>query len=127
MPPRSKPVPLVAITESCCVPMTHTPLSVDGAQELAPVFAALADPVRLRLLSIVAAQGEVCSCNLEEPLGRSQPTVSHHTTVLAAAGLITGEKRGRWMWWTIVPAQLAAIRRILGDQEGQPERSRSAP
>jgi ArsR family transcriptional regulator len=107
--------------------MTHTPLSVDGAQELAPVFAALADPVRLRLLSIVAAQGEVCSCNLEEPLGRSQPTVSHHTTVLAAAGLITGEKRGRWMWWTIVPAQLAAIRRILGDQEGQPERSRSAP
>jgi ArsR family transcriptional regulator len=65
---------------------------------LAPLFAALGDPVRLRLLSIVAAEGEVCSCNLEGPLGKSQPTISHHTRVLSEAGLIEGEKRGRWMW-----------------------------
>ena len=65
---------------------------------------------RLRLLSLVAAQGEVCSCHLEEPLGKSQPTISHHTKVLAEAGLIVGERRGKWMWWTVVPERLALIR-----------------
>ena len=83
-------------------------LETKDAAELAPVFAALGDPVRLRLLSIVAAEGEVCSCNLEEPLGKSQPTISHHTRVLSEAGLIQGEKRGRWMWWRIVPEQISA-------------------
>jgi ArsR family transcriptional regulator len=83
---------------------------------LAGVFAALGDPVRLRLLSIVATQGEVCSCHLEGPLGKSQPTVSHHTRILAAAGLIVGEKRGKWMWWRVVPERLDALRRALGGQ-----------
>ena len=78
------------------------------------MFAALGDPVRLRLLSIVAAEGEVCSCNLEEPLGKSQPTISHHTRVLSEAGLIQGEKRGRWMWWRIVPEQMQRLRLLLG-------------
>lgn len=100
----------------CCTPLTESPLSATEAAELAPVLAALGDPVRLRLLSLVAAAGEVCSCNLEEPLGRSQPTVSHHTKVLAEAGLITGERRGKWMWWSIVPERLAVVRRLLGGE-----------
>ena len=98
----------------CCSSLVSTPLGEAEAVELAEVLAALADPVRLRLLSLLAAEGEVCSCALEEPLGKSQPTVSHHTRVLAAAGLITGEKRGRWMWWSIAPTRLAAVRRALG-------------
>jgi len=84
-----------------------------GADELAAVFAALADPIRIRLLSLVAAGGEVCSCDLEGPLGRSQPTISHHTKALAEAGLITGEKRGRWMMWRVVPERLAMLRAAL--------------
>jgi ArsR family transcriptional regulator len=98
----------------CCTPVTEAPLSAEDAAELAPVLAALADPIRLRLFSLIAAQGEVCSCNLEEPLERSQPTVSHHTRVLAQAGLIVGERRGKWMWWTIVPGRLAVLRQLLG-------------
>ncbi len=98
----------------CCAPLTETPLSQAGAAELAPILAALADPVRLQLLSLVTAQGEVCSCNLEAPLGKSQPTVSHHTKVLAEAGLIVGERRGRWMWWRAVPERLALLRHVLG-------------
>jgi ArsR family transcriptional regulator len=69
--------------------------------------------VRLRLLSLVADAGEVCSCNLLEPLGKAQPTVSHHTKVLVDAGLITGEKRGRWVWWRVVPERMAWVRGAL--------------
>ena len=99
----------------CCVPITEGALAESDAAELAGVFAALSDPVRLRLLSIVAAEGEVCSCNLEEPLGKSQPTISHHTRVLAEAGLIEGEKRGRWIWWHLVPEQVERLRGLLGE------------
>ena len=74
---------------------------------------AIADPVRLRLLSLVASRGEVCSCDLQGPLGKSQPTISHHTKALAEAGLIIGEKRGRWVWWRVVPERLAALRDAL--------------
>jgi ArsR family transcriptional regulator len=98
----------------CCVSLLDAPLSESDAEELARMFAALADPVRLRLLSLVAAAGEVCSCDLQEPLAKSQPTVSHHTKALADAGLIVGEKRGRWVWWRIVPDRLAALRGSLG-------------
>jgi ArsR family transcriptional regulator, arsenate/arsenite/antimonite-responsive transcriptional repressor len=97
----------------CCAPLRVEPLGEDEADELARLFAALADPVRLRLLSLVAAAGEVCSCDLEDPLGKSQPTISHHTKALADAGLITGEKRGRWMIWKIVPERLKALRAAL--------------
>lgn len=97
----------------CCAPVMAAPLADDEATELARVFAALGDPVRLRLLSLVAAADEVCSCDLEGPLGKSQPTVSHHTKALADAGLIAGEKRGRWMFWRIVPERLAALRAAL--------------
>ena len=70
--------------------------------------------MRLRLLSIVASEGEVCSCNLEGPLGKSQPTISHHTRVLADAGLIVGERRGRWMWWRVEPETIGRLRGSLG-------------
>ena len=98
----------------CCASVIEAPLNEADAVELATVLAALADPVRLRLLSIVASQVEVCSCDLEAPLAKSQPTVSHHTKVLSEAGLLVGDKRGRWMWWRVQPDRLAAVRRALG-------------
>ncbi|MHB1987101.1 MAG: ArsR/SmtB family transcription factor [Acidimicrobiales bacterium] len=98
----------------CCTSLVEAPLSERDAVEIARVLTALSDPVRLRLLSIVAACTEICSCDLEHPLAKSQPTVSHHTKVLAEAGLIVGEKRGRWTWWRLVPERLAAVRTVLG-------------
>jgi ArsR family transcriptional regulator len=97
----------------CCAPLSAEPIGEAEAVELARVFAALADPVRLRLFSIVAGADEVCSCDLEEPLAKSQPTISHHTKALADAGLIVGEKRGRWMFWRADPGRLRAIRKAL--------------
>ena len=112
----AKTNPAVEVTEPglCCASVVETPLSHPDAVKLAHVLAALADPVRLQLFSIVAAQGEVCSCDLEAPLGKSQPTISHHTKLLAEAGLIVGEKRGRWVWWRIEPTRLADVRKALG-------------
>jgi ArsR family transcriptional regulator len=104
----------IADDDLCCRSVVDAPLAEDEAVELARVFAALADPVRLRLLSLVASQAEICSCELEGPLARSQPTVSHHTKVLADAGLLIGERRGRWMWWRVDPSRLAAVREALG-------------
>ncbi len=97
------------IADGCCPPIAAAPLAEKEALELAGAFAALADPVRLRLLSLIAAAGEICSCDLLEPLSKSQPTISHHTRVLSEAGLITGERRGRWVWWSIVPERLARL------------------
>ena len=101
------------VNTSCCPSVLAAALDEADASALAQAFAALADPVRLRLLSLVAAADEVCSCNLTEPLGKAQPTISHHTKVLAEAGLITGEKRGRWVWWRVVPERMAALRAAL--------------
>jgi ArsR family transcriptional regulator len=98
---------------SCCSPLVGGALSEIEAGDMAQIFGALSDPIRLRMLSLVAAQDEVCSCALEEPLGKSQPTISHHTRILAEAGLIVGEKRGRWMWWRVVPERLEDVARIL--------------
>jgi ArsR family transcriptional regulator, arsenate/arsenite/antimonite-responsive transcriptional repressor len=100
------------LMDACCAPLSAT-LDEDQAVELARLFAALSDPVRLRLLSMVASQGEVCSCDLQEPLGKAQPTVSHHTKALAEAGLIVGERRGKWMWWRAVPERFEALRQVL--------------
>lgn len=100
-------------TECCSV--LAAPLAEADANDLAVAFAALADPVRLRCLSLIAAAGECCSCDLEAPLGKSQPTISHHTKALADAGLIVGEKRGRWTYWQIVPERFAAVRAALDD------------
>ena len=110
----SKRMTLVQLDEGvCCAPLLAAPLADAEATELAKVFAALGDPVRLRLLSLVASGGEVCSCDLEAPLGKSQPTISHHTKALADAGLLSGEKRGRWMMWRVVPERLEALRAAL--------------
>ena len=97
----------------CCGSVAAAPLTEAAAEELATVYAALADPVRLRLLSLVAAHGELCSCDLLEPLGKSQPTVSHHTKVLAEAGLIEGDKRGRWVHWRIADARRDLVRQAV--------------
>jgi ArsR family transcriptional regulator len=110
----STPVNTLARIEAVdCCRVLEAPLSELDAEAMAKGFAALADPVRLRLLSLIAAEDEVCSCNLLEPLGKSQPTVSHHTKTLAEAGLIVGEKRGRWVHWRVVPEQVAALRAAL--------------
>jgi ArsR family transcriptional regulator len=100
-------------TVACCSPLSESKLSEHEAREAASIFGALADPVRLRMLSLIAAEPEVCSCALEDPLAKSQPTISHHTKILAEAGLIEGEKRGRWMWWHVVPERLNQVARIL--------------
>jgi ArsR family transcriptional regulator len=95
--------------QGCCASLLAAPLAEPEADDLARAFAALADPVRLRLLSLIADAGEVCACDLLEPLGKSQPTVSHHTKALADAGLIRGERRGRWVWWSVVPDRVARL------------------
>jgi ArsR family transcriptional regulator len=106
--------PVATLTADCCTPsLLAAPLAEEAAVDLAAAFAALGDPVRLRCLSLIASAGECCSCDLEGPLGRSQPTVSHHTKALADAGLIVGEKRGRWMWWQVVPERVAALQTAL--------------
>lgn len=101
--------------EACCRPVLDTALSEAEADDLAGAFKVLADPVRLRLLSMIAAasEGEACACDLVEPLGRSQPTVSHHLSVLVDAGLVEREKRGKWAWYRVVPERLAVLRDSL--------------
>lgn len=101
--------------DACCAPVTQSVLTEDEADELAGLFKVLADPARLRLLSMVATAdaGEACACDLVEPLGRSQPTVSHHLSLLVDAGLLTREKRGRWAWYRVVPDRLQMLRDVL--------------
>lgn len=99
----------------CCLPLLDAPVSERDARDMAQVFKALSDPARLRLLSLIAAQpeGEGCNCELVEPLGLSQPTVSHHLKVLHDAGLLTRERRGQWVYYRIRPEQFDAVRSAL--------------
>ncbi len=101
--------------QACCAPLAAEVLGEADAEMLSRQFAALADPVRLRLVSLLATAegGAVCACDLVAPVGRSQPTVSHHLKVLAEAGLVTGERRGRNVWYAVVPAALEALRGAL--------------
>lgn len=105
----------VKTIEACCQPVLSAALADDEAVDLAGAFKVLSDPVRLRLLSLVASAsgGEVCACDLVDPLGRSQPTVSHHLSVLHDAGLLAREKRGRWVYYRAVPERLAVLRDAL--------------
>jgi ArsR family transcriptional regulator, arsenate/arsenite/antimonite-responsive transcriptional repressor len=100
---------------ACCAPLADRELAGPDAAVLAEAFKALGDPVRLRLLSLLATAegGEVCACDLVEPVGKSQPTVSHHLKVLRDAGLVTATKRGVNIWYAVVPAQLEALRGVL--------------
>ena len=108
-----------AIT-ACCEPVLSETLAEEEAAELAAAFKVLADPVRLRLLSLIANApgGEGCACDLTGPLGRSQPTVSHHLSVLTEAGLVSREKRGKWAWYRVVPERLAVLRDALMAPQG---------
>ncbi|NND75270.1 MAG: helix-turn-helix transcriptional regulator [Ilumatobacter sp.] len=92
-------------------------LDSDQAGELASRLTALADPVRLQMLSIISSSDrrEVCACDFVGPIGRSQPTVSHHLKVLSEAGLVTGEKRGRWVWYRVAPDAVDAVVNTLGE------------
>ena len=104
----------IQVLATCCQPVGASVLGEAEATELAAMFTALADPARLRLLSMVAsADDEVCACDLVEPSGRSQPTVSHHMSLLVDAGLVAREKRGRWAWYRVVPERLAALQAVL--------------
>jgi ArsR family transcriptional regulator len=99
----------------CCASVLRGRLRRDDAEELATAFKAIADPGRLRLLSFIAAQpkAEACVCHLVEPLGLSQPTVSHHLKVLADAGLLARERRGTWMFYRLVPERVEALRNAI--------------
>ena len=109
-------IPVVDVTvEACCAPLQDSPVSSGDATTLARQFAALADPVRLQLLSLIATapDGAVCACDLVEPVGKSQPTVSHHLKVLREAGLLTSERRGVNNWYAAVPSALESLRGVL--------------
>ena len=102
--------------QACCAPITKEVISEPDALSLASAMKALADPARLRLLSMIAAHedGEACVCDLTEPLGLSQPTVSHHLKVLSAAGFLTRTKRGTWAYYRIAPGSLDAVSSFFG-------------
>ncbi len=107
-----------AILESpapCCPSILASPLDAEEAAGLALGFTALADPVRLQVLSILAAapEGEVCVCEFVEPLGKSQPTVSHHLKILADAGLVHGERRSKWVYYSLDRDRLADLRSAI--------------
>jgi ArsR family transcriptional regulator, arsenate/arsenite/antimonite-responsive transcriptional repressor len=99
----------------CCPSVLASPLDGTDAAELAKGFTALADPVRLQVLSILAAapEGEVCVCDFVEPVGKSQPTVSHHLKILAEAGLVHGDRRGKWVWYSLDRGRLAQLRSAI--------------
>jgi ArsR family transcriptional regulator len=114
--PRGRAVlPLLEDLASCCLPLSSALLPQDGAVPLAKAFSALGDPVRLRVVSLLmtAPGGAVCACDLVEPVGKSQPTVSHHLKVLRDAGLVTATRKGANIWYAVVPEQLAALRAVL--------------
>ena len=101
---------------ACCPPLTREPLSAEQAERVAPLVKALADPVRLRLLSLVAshADGEACVCDLNDAFDLSQPTISHHLKLLHEAGLLDREKRGVWVYYRVHAAALGDLASLLG-------------
>ena len=107
-------------TVACCSPLTQTPLDADQAHHIAPLLKALADPVRLRLMSLVAshADGEACVCDLNDAFDLSQPTISHHLKVLHDVGLLDRSKRGVWVYYKAQPAALADLATLLGGVAG---------
>lgn len=111
--PRPQP-PLGA--DECCPPLLREPLTASQAADLARILRALADPTRLRLVSMVAARqgGEACVCELTDPLGLTQPTISHHLKILVGARIFTRDKRGKWAYYALVPGALDAVSAMLG-------------
>ena len=107
----SSPAP----AEVCCAPLLREPISATQAADLARLLKALADPTRLRLVSMVAAHegGEACVCELTEPLGLTQPTISHHLKILVDTGIFTRDKRGVWAYYALVPEAMNALSAVL--------------
>jgi ArsR family transcriptional regulator len=107
-------------TVACCSPLTKESLSSDAAERIAPLLKALADPVRLRLMSMVAshAEGEACVCDLHDAFDLSQPTISHHLKVLHEVGLLDRSKRGVWVYYSINRAALADLGSLIGGVAG---------
>ena len=103
------------VGDECCAPLMTEPIGQQEAEQLAVTLKAIADPARLRLLSIVASSAgqEACVCDLIEPVGLSQPTVSHHLKVLTAAGFLTRSKRGTWAYYRLNPDALAGVTEFL--------------
>ena len=114
----SNPVTLLTPAESaaCCSPLCAQPMSMEQAEQVAPLMKALADPVRLRLMSLVASHedGEACMCDLTDAFELSQPTITHHMKVLHEAGLVDRDKRGVWVYYRVRPQALAAIGALIG-------------
>jgi ArsR family transcriptional regulator, arsenate/arsenite/antimonite-responsive transcriptional repressor len=106
---------LPLLISECCSPVVGGVLAVPEAESLAAVLKAIAEPTRLRLVSLVAAHAdaEACFCDLTEPVGLSQPTVSHHLKILVDAGVLQRQQRGRWAYYRLVPETLAAISDLL--------------
>ncbi|MDR2986437.1 MAG: metalloregulator ArsR/SmtB family transcription factor [Nocardiopsaceae bacterium] len=118
----SKSLNLLPIADSavCCPPLAQEPLTADQAQQVAPLLKALADPVRLRLMSLVASHpgGEACVCDLTGAFDLSQPTISHHLKVLHDAGLLDRDKRGVWVYYRACTGALAALATLIGSPAG---------
>lgn len=112
--PTAKLLPLTVLG-ACCSPLTTQPISAEDAASLARVLKALAEPTRLRLVSMVASHkdAEACVCDLTEPLGLSQGTVSHHLKILVEAGILTRDQRGTWAFYTLVPGALKSLAGLL--------------
>lgn len=114
--PSRAALPLPA-ADACCAAVVGPALDDRDAETLAQAFSALGDPVRLRLLNLIAdaPEGAICVCDLVPAVGRSQPTVSHHLRILGEAGLVEGERRGKWVWYSLHRERLEALRNALGD------------
>ena len=115
----AKLISTIEQTGQCCPSVLDSPLDATQAADLARGFSALADPVRLRVLSILAASpdGEVCVCEFVGPLGKSQPTISHHVKILSEAGLVSGDRRGKWVWYSLNRERCAGLRAALQSSE----------
>jgi ArsR family transcriptional regulator len=103
-------------TAACCSPLQRQPLSIEQAERVTPLLKALADPVRLRLVSLVASHegGEACVCDLTDAFDLSQPTISHHLKVLHDTGLLDRSKRGTWVYYRVRPVALASLAALIG-------------
>jgi ArsR family transcriptional regulator len=112
---RSADLQIADAAEECCPSVLGSPLEAGEADLLAKGFGALGDPVRLRVLSMLAtaSEGEVCVCEFVLPLGKSQPTISHHLRILSKAGLVHGDRRGKWVWYSLDRDQLARLRAAI--------------
>ena len=111
----TRPPVTLPLASECCAPLLREPITAAQAADLARMLKALAEPVRLQLVSMVAAHegGEACVCELTEPLGLTQPTISHHLKILVDAGIFSRDKRGVWAYYALVPSALEALAAVL--------------